>query len=171
MPYGEQTLWPDHCVQGSEGARFHAHRPQGLQQAVIVDAVLAAAHHEIGDVIRAVVGVTSMAFASAMMAPTERAAALAIGYGSSQAVAAVLLVRRVHQLTGAMSSRITTRLLLETLVAALVAVAVMVAVVSWSGTGRRDSLQALLVGGSLGVLAFGLVSALLSRRSLFGLGR
>jgi nicotinamidase/pyrazinamidase len=23
MPYGEQTLWPDHCVQGSEGARFH----------------------------------------------------------------------------------------------------------------------------------------------------
>ena len=119
----------------------------------------------------AVVGVTSMAFASAMMAPTERAAALAIGYGSSQAVAAVLLVRRVHQLTGAMSSRITTRLLLETLVAALVAVAVMVAVVSWSGTGRRDSLQALLVGGSLGVLAFGLVSALLSRRSLFGLGR
>jgi len=23
MPYGEQTLWPDHCVQGSEGAEFH----------------------------------------------------------------------------------------------------------------------------------------------------
>ncbi|MDN5928180.1 MAG: bifunctional nicotinamidase/pyrazinamidase [Hyphomicrobiales bacterium] len=23
MPYGEQTLWPDHCVQGSEGAAFH----------------------------------------------------------------------------------------------------------------------------------------------------
>lgn len=23
MPYGAQTLWPDHCVQGSEGARFH----------------------------------------------------------------------------------------------------------------------------------------------------
>lgn len=23
MPYGEQTLWPDHCIQGSEGARFH----------------------------------------------------------------------------------------------------------------------------------------------------
>ncbi len=23
MPYGEQTLWPDHCVQGSEGANFH----------------------------------------------------------------------------------------------------------------------------------------------------
>ncbi|MDK1384304.1 bifunctional nicotinamidase/pyrazinamidase [Sinorhizobium sp. 8-89] len=23
MPYGEQTLWPDHCVQGSRGAEFH----------------------------------------------------------------------------------------------------------------------------------------------------
>lgn len=27
MPYGPQVLWPDHCVQGSEGAEFHA----GLQ--------------------------------------------------------------------------------------------------------------------------------------------
>jgi len=24
MPYGEQTLWPDHCVQGSSGAEFHS---------------------------------------------------------------------------------------------------------------------------------------------------
>ncbi|MEQ9257831.1 MAG: bifunctional nicotinamidase/pyrazinamidase [Roseovarius sp.] len=24
MPYGTQVLWPDHCVQGSEGAAFHA---------------------------------------------------------------------------------------------------------------------------------------------------
>jgi nicotinamidase/pyrazinamidase len=23
MPYGQQTLWPDHCVQGTEGADFH----------------------------------------------------------------------------------------------------------------------------------------------------
>ena len=23
MPYGPQTLWPDHCIQGSRGARFH----------------------------------------------------------------------------------------------------------------------------------------------------
>ena len=23
MPYGEQVLWPDHCVQGSAGADFH----------------------------------------------------------------------------------------------------------------------------------------------------
>lgn len=23
LPYGEQTLWPDHCVQGAPGADFH----------------------------------------------------------------------------------------------------------------------------------------------------
>ena len=23
MPYGSQTLWPDHCIQGSKGARIH----------------------------------------------------------------------------------------------------------------------------------------------------
>ena len=23
MPYGEQKLWPDHCVQGTDGAAFH----------------------------------------------------------------------------------------------------------------------------------------------------
>ena len=23
LPYGEQVLWPDHCVQGSRGAEFH----------------------------------------------------------------------------------------------------------------------------------------------------
>ena len=23
MSYGPQTLWPDHCIQGSEGAEFH----------------------------------------------------------------------------------------------------------------------------------------------------
>lgn len=24
MSYGEQTLWPDHCIQGSRGAEFHS---------------------------------------------------------------------------------------------------------------------------------------------------
>jgi nicotinamidase/pyrazinamidase len=30
VSYGEQTLWPDHCVQGSKGAEFHPalHLPQ-----------------------------------------------------------------------------------------------------------------------------------------------
>jgi nicotinamidase/pyrazinamidase len=24
MPYGQQTLWPDHCIMGSQGAAFHS---------------------------------------------------------------------------------------------------------------------------------------------------
>ena len=24
MPYGPQTLWPDHCIQGTKGAEFHS---------------------------------------------------------------------------------------------------------------------------------------------------
>jgi nicotinamidase/pyrazinamidase len=24
MPYGPQTLWPDHCIQGTPGAAFHS---------------------------------------------------------------------------------------------------------------------------------------------------
>jgi nicotinamidase/pyrazinamidase len=33
MPYGAQTLWPDHCVQGSFGAQFHS----SLHEAGVVD--------------------------------------------------------------------------------------------------------------------------------------
>jgi nicotinamidase/pyrazinamidase len=34
LDYGEQTLWPDHCVQGSPGAEFH--RGLDLPQAELV---------------------------------------------------------------------------------------------------------------------------------------
>ena len=35
MPYGPQVLWPDHCVQGSRGAEFHAALAAHHAQAVI----------------------------------------------------------------------------------------------------------------------------------------
>ncbi len=35
MPYGPQVLWPDHCVQGSPGAAFHAGLALPHAQAVI----------------------------------------------------------------------------------------------------------------------------------------
>ena len=35
MPYGEQTLWPDHCVQGSNGAEFHKDLATDLAQMII----------------------------------------------------------------------------------------------------------------------------------------
>jgi nicotinamidase/pyrazinamidase len=35
MPYGEQVLWPDHCVQGSEGASFHPNLVTKRSQLII----------------------------------------------------------------------------------------------------------------------------------------
>ncbi|MDX9999544.1 MAG: hypothetical protein WCY15_14735 [Phenylobacterium sp.] len=42
LPYGEQILWPDHCVQGTAGADFHPElevaRRRGFEVVVIEDA-------------------------------------------------------------------------------------------------------------------------------------
>jgi len=35
MPYGDQTLWPDHCVQGSDGAEFHAELETDRTQLIV----------------------------------------------------------------------------------------------------------------------------------------
>jgi nicotinamidase/pyrazinamidase len=35
LPYGEQTLWPDHCVQESAGAHFHPGLEVGCAQLIL----------------------------------------------------------------------------------------------------------------------------------------
>jgi nicotinamidase/pyrazinamidase len=35
MPYGAQTLWPSHCVQGTKGAEFHPALRNDLAQLVL----------------------------------------------------------------------------------------------------------------------------------------
>ena len=35
LPYGPQVLWPDHCVQGSEGAAFHPGLDLPSAQAIV----------------------------------------------------------------------------------------------------------------------------------------
>ena len=35
MPYGDQVLWPEHCVQGSQGAKFHCELNSDRANAVI----------------------------------------------------------------------------------------------------------------------------------------
>ncbi len=35
MPYGEQTLWPNHCVQGTPGAALHPGLPQARVELII----------------------------------------------------------------------------------------------------------------------------------------
>ncbi len=35
MPYGTQVLWPDHCIQGSIGARFHMQLEKDRAQMIV----------------------------------------------------------------------------------------------------------------------------------------
>lgn len=35
MPYGRQTLWPDHCIRGTHGAQFHDRLDVGSADVVI----------------------------------------------------------------------------------------------------------------------------------------
>lgn len=109
------------------------------------------------------IGVVTMVVASAVAAPEDRAAALAFGYGAAQAVAALLLTRRVIQRTGALGGRTLWPVVGEALVAAMCSLAVMVLVVHWFGTTRPESLGALLVGGAAGVATFAGVLAALRR--------
>ena len=116
----------------------------------------------------AIAGVATMAVMSAVMAPENRAAALAIGYGTSQTVTAILLARRAHQLTGSVSVRTVSRLLGEAVVAGAGAILVMSAIVDWFAPTRRDSLEALVVAGTLGVATFTVAMASFRWRDLQG---
>lgn len=121
-------------------------------------------------IVGAVVGVTWMGVASGAMAPSERAAALAMGYGAAQTVSAVLLARRVHRRTGALAGGTVLRVLAESLLAGGAALAVMVWMTGRFGDSRREALEALLLAGTSGVLAFVAVMALLRGRELLRRG-
>jgi len=114
----------------------------------------------------AIIGVAAMVIASALMAREDRAAALAIGYGTSQTVSAALLTIRVHRLTGAMAGRRVVRLAVEVVLAAATAAAVMLWVVGRFEPTRREALGAFLLGGTAGVCAFAVVMALSRHREL-----
>jgi len=129
----------------------------------------------IGDVRRAAllmigsaaVGVAWMAVTAVLLDRTERAAALAMGYGAAQTVAAVLLTLRVHRLTGSMGGRVAGRLLGESLLAGAASVGVMLWVVAQFGAGRTAAAEAVLIGSVAGVVVFAAVMALCRRgRSL-----
>jgi len=112
----------------------------------------------------ALTGVGVMALAAYLMAPEERAPALAIGYGASQLVAAVLLTHRVNTLTASMALSRVGRVLIESLVAGAAAFGVMLAVVNLFEPTRLESLPAVLLGGMAGVVVFGLVAAAFHRQ-------
>ncbi|CAN5414935.1 lipid II flippase MurJ [soil metagenome] len=114
----------------------------------------------------ALTGVGAMAVAADLMAPAERAPALAIGYGASQLVAAVLLTRRVHELTGAMALARIARVLFESLLAGVAAFGVMLVVVRLFEPTRIEAVPAVLLGGMAGVVVFGAVVTAFHRRTV-----
>ena len=114
----------------------------------------------------ALTGVGVMAVAAHLMAPEERAPALAIGYGASQLVAAVLLTRRVHSLTGSMALRRVVRVLIESSLAALAAFGVMLVVVRLFEPTRPGAVPAVLLGGMAGVVIFIGVIAVFHRQAV-----
>ncbi len=116
----------------------------------------------------AVVGVAWMSIASAVASPSDRAAALASGYGAAQTVAAVLLTARVIGRTAAMTSRSILRLFSESLVAGVSSLAVMLWITSRFGSSRRESVEALLLAGAAGVVVFAVVMASARRSELLG---
>lgn len=102
----------------------------------------------------AVSGVAVMVLLAAALAPDERAAALAAGYGAAQTVTAVLLWRRVHRLTGALPTRPVLHRLLHSTAAGGVATLAMLQVAGLFGDRRRESAAAMAVAGTVGVVLF-----------------
>ena len=102
----------------------------------------------------AIVGVCAMAVASAVMSDSNRAAALALGYGTTQTLSAALLTWRAHQLTGYPTRRSIGRLGVGSLAAAVVAGVVMFGVGQWFDHTRLASLSAIVVAGCVGAVVF-----------------
>jgi putative peptidoglycan lipid II flippase len=121
----------------------------------------------------AVLGVAWMVTVARLVSASDRAAALAVGYGISQTVAAVLLAGHLQRRTGTVPFRAMSRLLAESITAAALSAAVMVAIASRFEPTRRMGLAAIVVAGSAGVVVFGGALAALRGGRLFdrGVGR
>ena len=113
-----------------------------------------------------------MVVLSTLMPSADRAAALAIGYGASQTVAAGLLGLRARSITGALSASTMLRLLSSAGVAAVAASGTMLWLVGRFGASRSSSAVAVVVAGGGGVAVFAcLMWAASGRRNWLRLGR
>jgi peptidoglycan biosynthesis protein MviN/MurJ (putative lipid II flippase) len=110
----------------------------------------------------AVAGVVAMFVATRVFAETERAAALALGYGITQTISALLLTWRVRVTTGSPRWRPTGKVTTAAVLAASVAGVVMLVVQAPFGSGRTASLAAIVTAGSVGVVVFGAIVAALT---------
>jgi putative peptidoglycan lipid II flippase len=102
----------------------------------------------------AILGVCAMTIASVIMSDSDRAAALALGYGTTQTLSAALLTWRARQVTGYPTRRSIGRLGVGSLAAAVAAGVVMFGVQQWFDNTRLASLAAIVVAGCVGVVVF-----------------
>jgi putative peptidoglycan lipid II flippase len=105
-------------------------------------------------IVSAVTGVVVMAVAAAWMAESDRAAALALGYGMAQTVSAVLLTRRVRATIGAPRWSAIARLVVGSTVAAVAAAVVMLVVQRPFGEDRSGALMAIVAAATVGAVVF-----------------
>jgi hypothetical protein len=99
-----------------------------------------------------------MGLATGVLSDTDRAAALALGYGATQTMSAAVLTLRVRTVTGAPSWGSLGRLGIGSAVAAVASGAVMLVVQHQFATDRASSALAIVVAGACGVLVFLLVA-------------
>jgi putative peptidoglycan lipid II flippase len=100
------------------------------------------------------VGLVAMVVASAVAPTTERAAALAVGYGVAYFVTAALMGRSLVVRLGAHRTALLA-VLARVVLAGVVALVVMVAVVAWlDPVSRVASVGAVAVAGGAGALAY-----------------
>ena len=102
----------------------------------------------------ALIGVAGMIVATHVIADSERAAALALGYGLTQAVSALLLTARVKQLTGAPAWSSFARLGMGSLVAAGLAAVAMLVIQAQFGSERWPSVVAVIAATAVGAPVF-----------------
>lgn len=102
----------------------------------------------------AAAGVVTMFGASSVLPVADRAAALAVGYGAAQTVAAVLLSRRVHRLIGAIAPGPTSGLVTRAVLSGGGAAVTMLLMTTLFGDRRRESAVAIVVAGLLGSAFF-----------------
>ena len=115
-------------------------------------------------ILAAVIGVATMVVLSAALPSSDRAAALAMGYGASQTVAAMLLSMRSRALLGAPSPRGLLQALLRSALAAVAAASVMLWLVQRFHDTRTASAWAVVTSGVAGVAVFAVLTWLFSGR-------
>ncbi len=105
-------------------------------------------------IVSALSGVAVMMIASSVAADSDRAAALALGYGVAQTVSALLMTRLVRCVIGAPRWATCGRRTVASIVAAVVAGVIMLVVQQPFDVDRAGSLLAICVAGLAGSVAF-----------------